>query len=102
MGYRPRRRHIIGYSRTGGGVGYFRQRKNSIIFLGMFLAGLIFSSLYSVKDGSGGGLILALLHFPDQKKIRVHKLLLSHLKVQNVLCFLLCITAYQLKRIGSF
>ena len=60
MGYRPRRRHIIGYSRPGGGVGYFRQRKNSVIFLGMFLAGLVFSSLYSVKDGSGGGLILTM------------------------------------------
>lgn len=60
-----RRRHRL-FSRIGGSGGpswadYLRLRKNSILFLGLFLAGLLLGSIYTVRDTGGQRLILALM-----------------------------------------
>ena len=58
-GYFRRRRFR---ARTGGGGnwgGYFQLRRNSMIFLGLFLCGLLFGSLSAARDS--GGLILAMV-----------------------------------------
>ena len=62
MGHHSKRKHIIGYSRKRPvGSSYLHLRKNSILFFGMFLCGLIFSSLYAAKDSGGSGLILTVV-----------------------------------------
>ncbi len=58
-GYFRRRRFR---ARTGGGGnwgGYLQLRRNSMIFLGLFLCGLLFGSLSAARDS--GGLILAMV-----------------------------------------
>ena len=57
---RSRRRPAVGRPGSGG-AGYFRQRRNSLAFLGAFLGGLVFSSLYTVRESSGAGLILTMV-----------------------------------------
>lgn len=58
------RRHRPG-SRIGGvgnsWTGYLRLRKNSILFLGLFLVGLFLGSFYAERDSGGQQLILALM-----------------------------------------
>lgn len=62
-GYFRRHRFI---SRTGGGrgpswTGYLRLRRNSILFLGLFVVGLFLGSLYTVRDSGGPQIILSLV-----------------------------------------
>jgi len=69
MGYFRRRNRFR--SRTSGGgnwVGYFQLRRNSILFLGLFLVGLLFSSVYTVRDSGGPQLILAVVTNHIQKQ----------------------------------
>lgn len=49
-------------------MGYLRLRRNSILFLGLFLVGLFFGSLYAVRDRAGPQLILALVANQLQKQ----------------------------------
>lgn len=65
-----RRRYWQG-SRNSGGIswtGYLQLRKNSVLFLGLFLAGLFFGSVYAVRDCDGPGLIPALVMGHIQKQ----------------------------------
>lgn len=64
------RRHRL-ISRTGGGrswTGYLQLRGNSILFLGLFVLGLLFSSVYTVRDSGGPQVILALTANHIQKQ----------------------------------
>lgn len=61
------RRYLRGRRRFGsrGGtnslMGYFQLRKNSILFLALFLCGLLLSSIYTVRDCRETRLILSLV-----------------------------------------
>lgn len=70
MGGSFRRRHRLGF-RTGGGhswTGYLQLRKNSILFLGLFLAGLLLGSLYAARDSYGPQLIISVVASQIQKQ----------------------------------
>lgn len=67
-GYFRRRRFA---SRMGGGISwisYLQLRKNSLLFLGLFLAGLLLGSIYTVRDSAGPGLMLSLVTNHIQKQ----------------------------------
>lgn len=79
------RRHRL-TSRTGGGgghswIGYLQLRRNSILFLGLFLVGLLFGSLYTVGDSGGPQLILALVtnHIQGQAQEKYGQILTGRL-----------------------
>lgn len=58
--FRRRARLRSHFGGTGSWAGYFRLRKNSAVFLGLFLCGLLFGSLYTVRDCGGQRLILTM------------------------------------------
>lgn len=60
-GFRRRARLRSHFGGTGSWGGYFRLRKNSVVFLGLFLGGLLLGSLYTVRDCGGQRLILTMM-----------------------------------------
>lgn len=62
MGRYPRRRFRSRRPLGGGGLsGYLQRRKGSLAFLGLFLAGLLAGSVYTVRDCGREGLILTIV-----------------------------------------
>lgn len=80
-GYFRRRRFA---SRMGGGaswISYLQLRKNSLLFLGLFLAGLLLGSVYTARDSAGPRLMLSLVtnHIQKQAVSNHAQLLLGRL-----------------------
>ncbi|MCI8652299.1 MAG: hypothetical protein HFF11_01210 [Angelakisella sp.] len=71
--FRPRP-HFGG---AGSWAGYLQRRKSSIIFLGLFLAGLLTGSIYTVRDSGGEQMILAVVthHIQEQAQSGYWKIL---------------------------
>lgn len=71
VGYFRRRHRFLSRLGSGGGPSwkdYLRLRKNSVLFLGLFLIGLFLGSLYTVRDFNGQRLVLSLLQNHIQKQ----------------------------------
>ncbi len=90
--FRPRP-HFGG---AGSWAGYLQRRKSSIIFLGLFLAGLLTGSIYTVRDSGGEQMILAVVthHIQEQAQSGYWKILtgclVSSLGYIVLLCRQLC------------
>lgn len=58
----------VGWVGRRSWTGYLRLRRNSILFLGLFVLGLFFGSVYTVRDSGGPQIILALVTNHIQKQ----------------------------------